>query len=147
MLHRWTEVLWDKGTGGGRWNYKIPMTELCLNGNFLNWFWRGARQNRHGETLKWGEREGFSFSFTLYLSGHVPALLTSVLICRFIPHLSFIRTHILLFQSLLLNHNFSRHSAHVSCSLHFLISIYAKMVDVQDSNPQGLYLDSGCKLN
>lgn len=31
-------------------------------------------------------------SFALYLSGHVPALLTSALICLFIPHLSFIAT-------------------------------------------------------
>lgn len=34
---------WNKGTGGGRWNYKSLMWELWLNGNFLNWFWRGAQ--------------------------------------------------------------------------------------------------------
>lgn len=100
MLHRWTEGLWDKGTGGGRWNYKIPMTEPRLNGNFLNWFWRGAQTEPAWGDIEMRRARGFlrlppvssALSLSLSLSGHVPALFTSGLICLFIPHLSFITT-------------------------------------------------------
>lgn len=121
MLHRWTEVLWDKGTGGGRWNYKIPMTELCLNGNFLNWFWRGARQYQHGETLRRGEGEDFSLSpsplfrsLSLWTCSSPPHLRLNL---SFYPTLKLHRhTSVLLFQYLLLNLYCSLYSAHVFCS-------------------------------
>lgn len=138
MLQRWTEGLWDKGTGGGRWNYKILMTELRLNGNFLNWFWRGAQT----ETA-WGDIEMrraselippslslWTCSSPLHLWPDMPFYPTLELH----PH-----TFVLLFQSLLLNLNFSSPSTSVCCSrspydvifLLTIISFFSTMVCVQ----------------
>ena len=91
VLQRWTWGLWDKGTGGGRWNYKILMMELWLNGNFLNWFWRGAQKEPTWRDTETGGGRGLLFHFQFHFlsfSGHVPAFLTSGLTCFFIPCLN-----------------------------------------------------------
>lgn len=71
------DELWGsgmKGTGEGRWNYKILMTELRLNGNFLNWFWRGAQKEVARGEKEMGRGRGIPFptnppiSFCLFLS-------------------------------------------------------------------------------
>lgn len=60
---------------------------------------------RYQTALTWRDTENkwsppsSSSSFNIYLSGHAPALLTSTLICLFIP---LCHTSILFFQSLLL---------------------------------------------
>lgn len=68
VLQRWTWGLWDKGTGGGRWNYKILMMELWLNGNFLNWFWRGAQKEPAWWDTETGGGRGLLFHSLGFIS-------------------------------------------------------------------------------
>lgn len=78
------DELWGsgiKGTGGGRWNYKILMTELRLNGNFLNWFWRGAQKEVAWGGNEMGRGRGIPFPtnprFFLSIAERVQVFLTS----------------------------------------------------------------------
>lgn len=116
VQHRWTWGLGDKGTGGGRWNYKILMTELWRNGNFLNWFWRGA-QKQAEDTLRMPEGGDWywtlcfiSFSFP----GQVESLPGSLFFYQ--PCTSTSNLHQMTFCSLV--SNFTTITSHLS-SLHW----------------------------
>lgn len=83
--------------------------ELWLNGNFLNWFWRGAQTEPAWRDIE-RRRRGFLFCshlyFTLSLSLDMFQPSSPLAQSFFYPTLKFHRhTSVLLFQSFLLNLN------------------------------------------
>lgn len=117
------------------------MTELRLNGNFLNWFWRGAQTELAWRDIEMERGRGFlprSPCFTLSLDMFQPSTPLA-----FILYLSFIATHL----SFCFNLSYLTSTSHLHLHNLFtylydgiilwtIISFYSSLIYMQDPKLQ-----------